>query len=142
MFDGHVYQVVSTHTDRASALAASAAASYYGVRGHLVTIESAAENAFVTGLTKMSWIGVDDISAEGTFVYSAGAATGSAVGYSAWGPGQPDNWGSAEDCVHLWDVLPLPNNWNDIGCAAGLPYVIEYECAAGYTLTSSGCQGS
>ena len=140
-FGGHFYQVVSTPVDRASALAASAASTYNGIKGHLVTIESAAENAFVTGLIKMAWIGIDDASTEGRFVYSAGPSTGSAVAYSAWGAGEPNDSGSNEDCAHVRDALALPNNWNDINCAASLAYVIEYECPAGYTATSSGCQG-
>ena len=139
-FDGHLYQVVSTNVDYSAALALSAVSHYNGIQGHLVTITSAAENAFVTGLIKTAWFAADDIAVEGAYKHSAGPEAGSAVTFFAWGGGQPDNAGN-EDCVHLWDAYALPNNWNDRPCSVLLPYVIEYECAAGQVATVSGCQG-
>ena len=140
-FNGHLYHVVATPVDSASALA-FAQVSYYGMQGHLVTINSAAENTFVTGLTKVSWLGSNDLEVEGTFKYSAGPEAGSNVVFFAWGGGQPDNAGDNEDCMQLWEALPLPNNQNDRPCSVLMPYVIEYECPAGQTATSSGCQGN
>jgi hypothetical protein len=139
-FDGHYYQVITAAADYATALKLASIATYNGLPGHLVTITSADENAFVTRLLKMSWIAVDDRDVEGTFKYSAAPESGSLPVYTAWGHGQPDN-SNNEDCVHLWDALSLPNNWNDRPCTDRLPYVIEYECPAGQVYTASGCQG-
>jgi hypothetical protein len=141
LYNGRVYQAVTAAVDYATALRLSSIATFKGLAGHLVTITSAEENAFVTGLLKMSWIAVDDRDVEGVFKYSAGPDAGSLPSYTAWGPGQPDNWLGNEDCVHLWDALSLPKNWNDRPCTEKMTYVIEYECPAGQLFTSSGCQG-
>ena len=60
-----------------------------------------------TGLTHC-WIGLNDIGTEGTFVW----VDGSESTYRHWSPGQPDNGGSIEDCVHTYGN-PF---WNDEGC--------------------------
>ncbi len=138
-FNGHLYHVANTAVDYATALALSAN-TYNGMQGHLVTITSAAENAFVTGLIKTAWFAVDDIAAEGSYKFAAGPEAGSAVKFFAWGAGQPDNLGD-EDCLHVWDAYTLPNNWNDLPCSRQLAYVVEYECPVGQVATVSGCQG-
>jgi hypothetical protein len=141
LYNGRVYQAITAAVDYATALKLSSAATFKGLPGHLVTISSAEENAFVTSLLKISWIAVDDREIEGTFMYAAGPERGSLPAYTAWGPGQPDNWQGNEDCGHLWDALSLPKNWNDAPCTERMPYVIEYECPVGQIFTTSGCQG-
>lgn len=63
-------------------------------RGHLVTINDAAEqafleSAFLTGdlATRPVWIGLNDLSNEGNFVW----ASGEPVTYTNWQPGDPNN---------------------------------------------------
>ena len=124
----------------AAALSGSAGLTYNGAQGHLVTISSAGENSFVTGLLSNSWVAIDDLVSEGTYKYSAGPESGMTISYSAWGPGQPDNYNN-EDCVTLWSTLALPNNWNDLSCTALVGYVVEYECASGSVFSGSACQG-
>jgi hypothetical protein len=140
-YDGHYYQAITAAVDYATALKLASIATFKGLAGHLVTINSAEENAFVTGLMKNSWIAVDDRDTEGVFKYSAAPEYGSVPSYWAWGHGQPDNAGKNEHCAQLWNALSLPNNWNDRSCTERLTYVIEYECPAGQVDTASGCQG-
>ena len=53
------------------------------------------------------WIGLNDISSEGTFVWS----DGSDALYRNWKVGEPNNHGS-EDCVYYREN----RNWNDLSC--------------------------
>jgi len=74
--------------------------------GNLVTINDAAENAWVAstflnygGITRDLWTGLNDAATEGTFVW----ANGEAFSYSNWEPGQPDNgFGGGENYVHMY----------------------------------------
>lgn len=91
-----------------------------GMGGHLATIGSAEENDLVSELIDRCdnghgcWIGASDASSEGTFFWPDGTA----VGYTPWGSGQPDDYCSGEDYVHL----QRDGTWNDQavdgGCSA------------------------
>ena len=55
------------------------------------------------GIDTRLWIGINDLSTEGTFVYSS---DGSNLTFTNWAPSQPKNLGGTEDCVDLrteWD---------------------------------------
>ncbi|CAG0903732.1 unnamed protein product [Cyprideis torosa] len=95
----------------------------------LVTIESAAENAFVFGLLSAeAWIGLNDIDSEGAFVWS----DGSPREYTNWFDNEPDNSGGIQDCVNMnypGDGGGLPaygEKWDDADCNHPVP---EYVCA-------------
>ncbi len=77
------------------------------------------------------------IQLEGMYMWVAGPEKGKTiaeVGYSNWNANEPNNSGN-EDCVfgHTNDM------WNDANCATNTPYVIEYECASGCQMSSTGC---
>lgn len=99
-------------------LLGAAAASWSDARavcrawgGDLAEIGSAEENALVSGRSDDSlWLGVNDVEVEG----SVRTLDGSELEYDAWGPGQPDDYLGAEDCVEL---RPAAAGWNDIPCA-------------------------
>ena len=121
--NGHFYEVVDTATTWDQAKAAAEASTHLGVQGHLVTITSSEENAFVAGLTgSLAWIGYNDISDEGSFVW----VTGEPTTYTNWAGGEPNNQLGTEDCVEFnrFGV----GLWNDLPCS-GFPriYVIEYD---------------
>ena len=58
-----------------------------------------------------TWIGVNDITSEGTFVYESNKE---AIKFALWRSGQPDNAGNVEDCGHIFfhDAMA----WNDLPC--------------------------
>ena len=77
--------------------------------GHLVTINDAAENAFVqntfaSATNSAVWIGLNDIAEENSFVNESGEP----VTYNNWGTGEPSN-SNDEDLVYMY-----PDGfWND-----------------------------
>lgn len=101
---------------------AQAEAEAVALGGHLVSITSAAENAFLvsTFLTVPQaqalpyWIGLNDAASEGQFVWSSGEA----VTYTNWASGEPNNVGDDEDYVAIsWHFARgeqvSPGTWND-----------------------------
>jgi hypothetical protein len=90
----------------------------------MVTINDASEDAWVNATadshsTAPWWIGYNDRSSEGTWVWQSGES----ATYTRWQSGQPDNWGN-EDCAEINRWHPTPT-WNDIGCSRRLRYVCE-----------------
>jgi hypothetical protein len=100
--------------------------------GNLVTINDAAENAWVVttflnygGMNRDLWTGLNDAATEGTYQW----ASGEPFTYSNWQPGQPDNGGGYypnENYVHIYggtttEQLPgwTPGKWNDLQDIAG-----------------------
>ena len=84
---GHWYDLVSSDSD-GSWLTAETNAIALG--GHLVTINDAAEEAWLRsnfGGGTRYWIGFNDAALEGTFVWSSGEA----VTYTNWNSGEPNN---------------------------------------------------
>mgnify|MGYP002640374567 CR=1 FL=1 len=61
---------------------------------------------------KASWIGLNDLSEEGTWVW----ADGSPLLYEYWNANEPNDYGTGEDCGQV-----LANGlWNDIPCGTGM----------------------
>jgi hypothetical protein len=89
--------------------------------GDIATVLSQEEqNTIVNRLPgRAMWIGLNDISAEGTFVW----ADGSDSKYTNWHGGQPDNWMSNEDCAHFVDSGWNANTWNDNHCDVSLYFL-------------------
>jgi hypothetical protein len=85
--------------------------------GHLVTMNTAAENTFVFQTWPSGWIGFTDEAVEGTFRW----VTNEPVTYTNWNPGEPNN-SSNEDYTQFVGG----GKWNDLANSA-LPYVIEFE---------------
>lgn len=102
----------STHTYLLSSSGtwAQADAEAITLGGHLVTINDASENAWLTSHFNNNenyWIGLNDAATEGTFVW----ASGEPVTYTNWSANEPSNGGNAgnEDYVmNNWG-----GGWND-----------------------------
>lgn len=100
---------------------AEAEANLFG--GHLVSINSAEEQAFIEATfleghsrSNIYWIGLNDIVSEGTFVWSSGEA----AAYTNWSPLEPNNAPPGEDAVVMnWyygggqGYIGEPGQWND-----------------------------
>ncbi|HZV44948.1 MAG TPA: C-type lectin domain-containing protein, partial [Saprospiraceae bacterium] len=114
-YDGHSYYVSDANATswiEARTLAIS-------IGGHLATVSSAGENAFVTGVAALSidpgeschgvWIGLTDEDVEGTFVW----VTGEPLIYTNWVPGYPNGSGSG-DYTEIIPLAPFNGTWRDI----------------------------
>jgi len=114
-YNGHTYfmsnSMATPETAHANAIA---------LGGHLVTINSAAENAFVSAMSpNYMWIGYTDRDVEGTFRW----ITDEPVTYTNWAPGEPNNAGGNED----WAVINWGSDkWNDWYYTASAYYVVEF----------------
>ena len=121
-----------------AAKAAADAKTYYGLKGYLVTIMSAAENNFAfKSIAKYGWIGASDAASEGnwkwvtgpeagTLFYTGAYPSGTAVGgnYNNFDMWEPNNYGGIEDYAHF----KSDGTWNDFADnntgVAG--YYVEY----------------
>jgi lectin-like protein len=134
--NGHVYEYVENPGTWTNARAAAAARTFRGLNGHLVTITSAFENAFVGSFRGANqdlrgWIGLTDEVTEGTFQW----ITGEPVTYTNWNIGEPSNGSpplsSDEDYVEIFAATVWNDNTNDALNANGLRinqgYLVEYE---------------
>ncbi len=109
-FGGHTYYLLSQNDWTASE------AEAVSLGGHLVTIGSAAEDAFVYSTfsvgddSRALWIGLNDVAVEGTFVWSSGEP----VVYTNWAAGEPTDTGGVEDWAHIFPGIdPRVTMWND-----------------------------
>jgi hypothetical protein len=90
--------------------------------GHLVSIGSPAEQAFVQSnfafllQSSPAWIGLTDRAAEGTFVWTDGTP----LSFSNWSPGEPNNAGD-EDAVDI----RMNGQWNDLSETMLRPALFE-----------------
>lgn len=136
---GNFYRYVGTTANYATASADAAASLLNGVAGHIATITSAAENAYVRSLGSGNlWLSASDATVEGEWrwigggaeageMFWLGGAAGSAQGgyYTNWAGTQPDN-AANEDYIEMQGG----GLWNDVNPTGGRRYVIEWEGAA------------
>jgi len=101
-FGGHTYETTSSAESWTQAEAEAV-----GLGGHLVSINSAAEQAFLnstfladpTFANVPLWIGLNDITnggGMGSKIYTTWT-TGEPVTYTNWSPGEPNNFAPGED---------------------------------------------
>jgi uncharacterized delta-60 repeat protein len=86
-YNGHYYQVINEAVTWQEAMDLAAGSTYEGVEGHLVTVTSAGEQAFVTNLVKEHvttgwdgssiWLAASDAQEEGVWRWMAGPESGS-----------------------------------------------------------------
>jgi hypothetical protein len=137
---GHYYEFVGSEVACwDDAQRAAAASTYQGMQGYLVTVTSAAEKDFLTGYAPVPfWLGAADDEVEGEWrwktgpeagqLFWRGGATGTAVGYANWVPGQPDDYKNqfrpaGEDYAQFYGQSGL---WNDQARCTVTRYVVEY----------------
>lgn len=125
--NGHYYEVVAGSYDWHSARDLAAAASYNGLQGHLATLTSAEENAWVFNTFQVSnyLLGGTDEDVEGQWQW----VTGEAWVWTNFAAGEPNNVNGVENYLEFWAGN---GSWNDIFAEAGAyheGYVVEYEAA-------------
>ena len=110
-YNGHTY-LLSTLTTWSGAEAQAIAKG-----GHLVTVNNAAENAWLTSTFSGSfWLGFNDAASEGNFVWANGEPTT----YTNWAFLEPNNFFN-EDYVGMYDN----GFWNDFPDSSTLQGIIE-----------------
>ena len=102
--------------------------------GQLVSINDMQENVFLTNqfhnpLGEALWIGLHDRFTEDLFEWTDGTATSPGAttpgaGFAAWAPGEPNDTGGDEDCVHF--LSGSPGLWNDGHCAGMFRAIVEW----------------
>ena len=112
----HVYMVITTGHDWMTQRAACTATSS---SAYLAIPDDATELAALDGLMAGSlyWVGVDDITTEGSFVTVKGAA----ASFLPWAPGEPDNKMNS-DCVK---VISASAQFDDEKCNVTYPAICE-----------------
>ncbi len=117
--NGHEYHLyITEHTDTDHTEWNDAEAAAVALGGHLVTINDAAEQAFVFntfgsvgGVDRSLWIGLQKVGNDFVWV------SGEVVAYTNWHPGLPDNIGGSENYVHMFPsnntYSGIPGGWND-----------------------------
>ncbi|XP_060948774.1 lactose-binding lectin l-2-like [Limanda limanda] len=118
-FNNRCYKYVSTQMTWA-------AAELYCVKegANLVSIHSLDEDNFVRSLIRnfdhaegWTWIGLSDLHLEDSWMWS----DGSAVDFTFWSSGQPDNSQGGEHCGHNNHIND--KKWNDYNCSDNYPSV-------------------
>ncbi len=123
---------------RAAASTVEQPAEDYG-EGHLVTITSAEEQAFIVGefppletcrpfQGPCIWIDASDAQTEGQFQWLDGPEAGMTFwpqgGYSNWSPSEPNDFGGEDCAIYGWNGT---TQWNDGGCQGMSLSIVEWE---------------
>ncbi len=138
--NNHYYEFFTVTTTWANALTFAAAAGPAPAPGysapHLVTLTSAAENAWVSNTLVPSGInfwaaGTDEVT-EGTWLWAAGPEAGlnfwnggpggSSPNFAFWNGGEPNNSGNEDYLVGNWSA----DLWNDLPGSSVNTYVVEW----------------
>ncbi len=145
-YNTHTYAITSSAMTFAEAKAAAAA-----VGGYLTTVNTKAENTFLTEKfyaaygNKALWIGANDIATEATWIWDNGTTSGDdnltdticnapsgncrpsnatwADGSRKWNGGEPNNSGG-EDCAN---ITRSDGTWNDLDCDRDQYGIIEFD---------------
>jgi hypothetical protein len=143
-FSEHTYAITTTAMSFSDAQSAAAA-----VGGYLVTVNTKAENTFLTEEfysaygNRALWIGANDIDTENTWVWDNGTTSGDngttdnicgtgcnpysdatwADGTRKWNNSEPNDSGG-EDCANITNSNGF---WNDLSCTNNQYGIIEIE---------------
>ncbi len=130
---GNFYTLVTTNLTFDNALSYAETQLLEGVAGHLVTITSAAENAFVdTVTTTHAWIALSDAGNEGEWYWMAGPEAGTQLTksgnvdhggfYNRWAGSEPNSGTGAN-----YAIMNNNDSWYDDGNGNSRHSVIEWE---------------
>jgi hypothetical protein len=129
--NGHYYELLPAAQTWTAAKSAAESLSYQGVSGHLATVGSAAENAFIqTNFAGSAGLWLGGFQSPATNVRSANWqwVTGESWSYTNWAPGEPnDHQGSPENVAEMYGTAGAsPGRWNDDQATALVRGLVEY----------------
>ncbi|MCA9537170.1 MAG: DUF4215 domain-containing protein, partial [Myxococcales bacterium] len=155
-FGGHHYwrcgnQVNwTTARDRCAAFSPVGGSPYYLARPETVAELNALDSNRRGAIPVDTWIGVDDIVTENTWLWTNGAPAiwnsspvTSSTGTPPWNGGEPNS--SSEDCVEIQNqgLFNYTGRWNDENCTDTSDFFCEGVLPAGYIcIDGSACQQS
>jgi len=131
--NGHYYELVTPNTlpTWLDAKAAAQNRTYLGLRGHLLTINSANEQQFIAtnmpaAITFESWLGGYQDTTAPDYSEPTGGwrwITGEPFNFTNWRTGEPN------DAFNTENSLQISTNgfWNDVTGTLQYPFVVEYE---------------
>ena len=117
-YDNSCYKVMTGFRYTQKLSWKNARAVCLGFGGDLVSIKNEEEIKFLSSEYDFLWIGLNDRSKEGQYVWSDGSPFNSSV-FNNWNDGEPNNQGN-EDCVEI-----KSGKWNDESCSLGRFYICE-----------------
>ncbi|XP_026016779.1 galactose-specific lectin nattectin-like isoform X1 [Astatotilapia calliptera] len=98
------------------------------MKAHLASVNNAEDNENIQKLiraaslySRRTWIGGTDCQMNDLWLWS----DGSHFLFSAWKPGQPDNWGSNESCIEI-NHGGEGGKWNDVQCSTQRPSMCAF----------------
>ena len=127
---GNWYEAISFSSTWEEAYVAAQTLSYNGITGHLATLTSAEENAFIRDTFEANryWLGGYQtnklVEPSGNWSW----VTGEEWLYTNWNPGEPNDWSDDEQHLHLFD----DGTWNDNNGLTGNfldepGFIVEYK---------------
>lgn len=130
---GNFYKYVNASVDYSTAESAAQASLLSGVAGHMISIGSAAENAYLQTLFSSGsvWLGASDGGGEGVWRWFGGSDDGAHFSdggtaangfYTNWAASNPDG-GTTENFA----VMSTAGTWTDVLPGALNGYIIEWE---------------
>ena len=129
--DGVACPLACTPTAIPNLLACPTAATWFTARdscealgGRLASITTDLQHEALVGVATAAaagfggvWVGLSDLAVEGEWKWEGGGT----VTLTAWSGGQPDDYGSDEDCGGYFES----GEWNDWSCGTALPSLCD-----------------
>ncbi|MEM8710572.1 MAG: lectin-like protein [Planctomycetota bacterium] len=142
--NGHFYRTIDVALTWEEAREAASSLSFRGAEGHLATVTSESERAFITSIYPAGtnrWLGGYQDTLAADYSEPAGGwrwVTGEPMIYENWQSGEPNN-GSATSALEEHLHSYSSGRWNDTFINAGdiLGYVVEFDGALGDVACSS-----
>ncbi len=123
---GHYYQVQTTTRNWADAKTFAESLTWFGMQGHLATVESASEHFAIQPMIDNleHWIGGSDAAAQGVWKWVSGPSNEQAISPSFWSSSPSDH----QDCLQY-----KSKEWEDDPCTLSYKSIVEFECTPGST---------